>query len=207
MTKEAIIAKNILLPFFRLDGNYHNITLYDAYWQFVAKYLLAKPYQENHVKKLIDAIQLSQPELIYKYLPSIYARFQAAYVSDYFIVPEIVQELCKEVEKQTIVRYEIYYSDITEAYATIFDGSYLIPDGFNQKCSLVYSTYTIHKGHNPIGQRRQSIDFYLVYEGLPEECKKFDLCLHDSELMELGMYRTPKKDTGIHCFRVTIAEK
>jgi hypothetical protein len=91
------------------------------------------------------------------------------------IAPELLQQIAVEVEKQVTVHGLINNLTTQELLVRVWPTIYLIPKDKVQKCKLLHHfNIAMHPEWQYI-KRSNSLQFTLIFEGLPKGCDQFDL--------------------------------
>lgn len=91
------------------------------------------------------------------------------------IAPELLKKTQKDVEKQVIVHCTLQRSPYMEWDFRIWPTIYLFPKEGMRKCKLIqHFNIVLYPQWQTIGPTGQH-QFTLIFQGLPKECKQFDI--------------------------------
>lgn len=91
------------------------------------------------------------------------------------IVPELLEQINTQVEKQVIVHGIVYASPFEASSIRLWPTIQLLPKGMTSQCKLIQSfNISLFPKWQEIAQGK-SHRFTLVFEGLPADCKVFDI--------------------------------
>lgn len=91
------------------------------------------------------------------------------------IAPELLEQIAVQVEKQVTVHGLINNPAKHELLVRVWPTIYLIPKGTSHKCRLLHHfNIAMHPEWQYI-KKHDSLQFTLIFEGLPQNCDQFDL--------------------------------
>lgn len=91
------------------------------------------------------------------------------------IAPELLAQLHTQVEKQVIIHGTIRVTPFVQHSIRLWPTIYLIPKGTVIHCKLIKSFNIVLYPKWQLIAQGKTHNFTLIFEGLPADCKQFDL--------------------------------
>lgn len=91
------------------------------------------------------------------------------------IIPELLEQINKQVEKQVIIHGTVKGFCIGICTVRVWPTIYLIPKGATQKCKLLHHFNIVMYPEQQSLTANATLRFTLIFEGLPSDCKVFDI--------------------------------
>jgi|JFJP01.1.fsa_nt_gi hypothetical protein len=91
------------------------------------------------------------------------------------IVPELLDQINTQEEKQVIVHGIVKGFSNGESLVRVWPTICLIPKGSSQKCKLVHHFNIVLYPQVQLLKPKETLRFTLIFEGLPSDCKVFDV--------------------------------
>lgn len=91
------------------------------------------------------------------------------------IAPELLEQINTHEEKQVIVHCSLTGHSYLESTVRVWPTTYLIPKGAAKKCKILHHFNIVMYPKYQILKVNDTLHFTLIFEGLPTDCKSFDL--------------------------------
>jgi hypothetical protein len=91
------------------------------------------------------------------------------------IAPELLEQINTQEEKQVIIHATVKGFSIGDGTLRVWPTTYLIPKGSNKKCKILHHFNIAMFPQWQTLKINATLHFTLVFEGLPSDCKSFDL--------------------------------
>jgi len=91
------------------------------------------------------------------------------------IAPGLLEKISTQEEKQVIIHAVVKGFSIGECTVRVWPTIYLIPNGANHKCKLLHHFNIVMYPQWQALAANETLNFTLIFEGLPADCTTFDL--------------------------------